>query len=810
MRILFVLLLLTSMSCFSQNSDSFHIVGTVYDSSDLSPINNVAVVLMQKNDTVEIEFTDSNGIFIFDNLYREDYKVFFSHFAYYKYLKRLSLTSSINDLNVFLESSSFNLNTVEIISSSKKKSRMVGSFSKLGSREMKQISPIGTQEILSYLPGVNSFSDDGIGQSRISIGIRGINPRRSSRTLILEDGIPVQPALYVYSNMYYNPPVERIEEIELVKGGSSIEFGPHTMGGVINYKTKRPSDSLNGKLAVTAGSYSYLSSILEIGGFGNEVFKPEFQFIYKKGDGFRQNNDFTQYNGTFKLLVNPNKKRRIYINLNANNEVSNATYTGLTEYSFDSNYQFNPKNNDMFYVNRYSASAIQQKIISKKWEENTKLYFNYFSRDWWREYDMFVSEQDYLNNNIIEIDVQNTVGIDDLIRVGNGLSNFGILRDFAVAGIDQQYLYKHRINDTIFGSLKIGARFHFERFKDNAANGDSPTARTGSYYRANNYETYAYSFFIKEELNIGDFLLVPGIRAELFEQEMVNLINNNRYDDAIIFEVLPGIGFNYKINKLDFFGGIHKGMTPPSNGTLLTLNFGNTAGTDFENLNLESETSINSEFGIRTNQKNFSFEITGFNISIQNMIAAARGTQFTNLDRVSSKGLELFSNIYTSNYISWLPDFFIGYTYLETEIHDGILRFSALSDTIIPDVSGNELPYAPNHNLIVGLSLNIKSKFSFMINHQYVSRSYSDYENIEYIHNRGDTGPIPSYWLLNSTISYNPSNKVSFSISGKNLLDRKYIGSRIHSNPRQRNASSSSGIIPGLGRQIFANLTFKF
>ena len=32
--------------------------------------------------------------------------------------------------------------------------------------------------MLEYVPGVNGFSDDGIGNSRISVGIRGINPRK--------------------------------------------------------------------------------------------------------------------------------------------------------------------------------------------------------------------------------------------------------------------------------------------------------------------------------------------------------------------------------------------------------------------------------------------------------------------------------------------------------------------------------------------------------------------------------------------------------------------------------------------------------
>lgn len=799
-----------SLINFSQDSLSFKINGTVLDPIAKVCIENATIILNFNDQKIKSTRTNKDGYFVIKDIKSGDYELQIGH---YDYNTRNIDFSLIDDkfFNVLLDQSSFLLNTFEVIGNFKENQRkLTGTGTKIENKKIQKIAPIGTQELLEFVPGINGFSDDGIGNSRISVGIRGLNPRRSSRVLVLEDGIPVQPALYIYSNMYYNPPVERIDNIEIIKGSSSIEFGPQTMGGVINYRTKRPRDIFGGRLNINTGNNGYFSSLIEFGGFGNSKWRPEVQFIYKRGNGFRENNDFEQYNGTLKIQYNPNEKRKIYLNLNANSETSNATYTGLTEHSFENNYRFNPKENDMFYIDRYSANLIQQLNINSSWESTTKGYFNYFKRNWWREYDVFTSADDYSDGNFTEIPLENTANVSDLIRVGGGEANFGILRTFSVAGIDHQYLWKHKINDTIYGSLKIGARFHFERFKDHAGNGDSPNARTGTYYRANNYETYAHSYFIREEFQVGNFLIAPGIRFELFEQEMVNLLNNNRYDDAITFEILPGIGFNYKLNKMNFFGGIHRGMTPPSNGTLLTLDFGNTSGTDFEAIDLKSETSITTEFGARTEQKYFSLEATLFYLSIKDMISAARGTQFTNLDNVTSTGLEFGTNINFSAIASYLPDFFMSYTYLETEINNGILRFSALSDTIVPNVSGNELPYAPKHNLIIGLSLNYKSKVFFMINHRYVSKCFSDFENINFTYNRGDTGPIPAYWLLNSSLGFKFNSKLDITLSGKNLLDKKYIGSRLHSNPRQKGASSSSGIIPGMGRQVNICLSLKF
>ena len=288
----------------------------------------------------------------------------------------------------------------------------------------------------------------------------------------------------------------------------------------------------------------------------------------------------------------PSDKRRIYVNINANYEKSNATYTGLTEYSFATNPRFNPKNNDEFTVQRYGLNIIQQRELKSNWEENTKVYFNYFDRDWWREHDMFASASDYEDGSYNEIPLAETANVTDLIRVGNGQTNFGILRTFMVAGVDHQYLWKHNIGDSVKGSLNLGARVHFERFLDNAGTGDAPDARSGTYYRANNYETYAYSFFAREEFDFGDFKLSPGFRIECFEQEMVNRLNGNQLNDATTLTFLPGLGFNYKLKSSNFFGGIHRGMTPPSNGTLLMLNFGETDDSSFEDLQLKSETTV--------------------------------------------------------------------------------------------------------------------------------------------------------------------------------------------------------------------------
>ena len=81
----------------------------------------------------------------------------------------------------------------------------------------------------------------------------------------------------------------------------------------------------------------YKSVFTEFGGSKNAKLKPEIQLLLKSGDGFRQNNSFEQVNSTLKLNYIQSANKNLYLKVNFNYENSNATYTGLTEWSFKNN-----------------------------------------------------------------------------------------------------------------------------------------------------------------------------------------------------------------------------------------------------------------------------------------------------------------------------------------------------------------------------------------------------------------------------------------------------------------------------------------
>src|SRR5688572_3208855 len=130
--------------------------------------------------------------------------------------------------------------------------------------------PVTSTEALRKIAGVNVRDEEGLGL-RPNVGIRGLNPTRSSKVLLLEDGIPLTYAPYGDNASYYHPPIERFEGAEVLKGSGQILYGPQTVGGVINYVTPNPPTDWSGALTVVGGNRDYFNGHINYGGTWKET-----------------------------------------------------------------------------------------------------------------------------------------------------------------------------------------------------------------------------------------------------------------------------------------------------------------------------------------------------------------------------------------------------------------------------------------------------------------------------------------------------------------------------------------------------------
>ena len=105
-----------------------------------------------------------------------------------------------------------------------------GSVFLIQKEELAESNPMDANEVLRRVPGITLREDSGPVGMRLNIGIRGLNPDRSRKVLMMEDGIPIALAPYGEPEMYYSPPIDRMRRVEVLKGSGQIVHGPQTVG----------------------------------------------------------------------------------------------------------------------------------------------------------------------------------------------------------------------------------------------------------------------------------------------------------------------------------------------------------------------------------------------------------------------------------------------------------------------------------------------------------------------------------------------------------------------------------------------------
>ena len=124
----------------------------------------------------------------------------------------------------------------------------------LSFEELTEYISIDVNRSLNRISGINLYEEDGFGL-RPNISIRGTSPERSSKIVIMEDGIPIAPAPYSASSAYYFPSIGRMQAVEVLKGSSQIQYGPYTTGGAINFVTTEIPDKSKVKLETNIGNF---------------------------------------------------------------------------------------------------------------------------------------------------------------------------------------------------------------------------------------------------------------------------------------------------------------------------------------------------------------------------------------------------------------------------------------------------------------------------------------------------------------------------------------------------------------------------
>jgi len=464
--------------------------------------------------------------------------------------------------------------------------RYQGSNTIVSQKEILQTAPIGTEEVLKKVAGVNISGEMGI-SNRLNAGIRGSYPRRAASLLLLEDGTPIAPAPYLAPEAYYNPPSDRLDGIEIIKGADILAYGSNTVYGVINYITKRPPSKPTLGVNLTAGENGYNSQYLTYGGTWDKI-GAELQLLNKGFGGFQENSASSIFNTTAKMFAEFGKKSSVYIKLNYHQEKSKATYSALTPFSFDLDPSQNPFDADDLNTRRYAVDVIHKYKLGNFFILSSKVYAHQFTRDWWRQENTLVKAsavRAYLGDEIY-FDRYNylegkTFGTNNYVRVGKAANSKESTRArnrlFKVVGIQETINYKWRTTKAE-NNLEIAVKWHFESFKNQELKNDSSRfSRSGIMDKDEKYDLYALSSYIKHTTIYNNkFSFTPLIRLELVDMRKYNMLQiaqSSENDGSRFFgskhnvftSLLPGINLGYQFfNRLNLYAGVYKGYTAPT------------------------------------------------------------------------------------------------------------------------------------------------------------------------------------------------------------------------------------------------------
>lgn len=650
-----------------------------------------------------------------------------------------------------------------------------GSASFISPKKINSLQPLSGNEAFRTVPGLHVVEEEGMGL-RANIGIRGLDPDRSSKVLILEDGIPVALNPYGEPQLYYTPTIDRMESIEVLKGSGQILFGPQTIGGVINYITPDPPKESQGRLKIGGGQGGYFSGLLT---YGNTIGNTGFQVNYlrKQADEIGSTK-FRLNDLSGKLSIQLSSKSKLGIKLGFYDETSNSTYVGITQPMYDQGGQdfvvLAP--DDKLDVRRVSTSISHE----YKWNNKLKLKTTAFAyttvRNWQRQ-DFSYSP----TSNMTGVVWGDTTISNGAIymRDQNGHRN----RQFEVAGIEPRITTRYNMG-SINNRLDGGIRFMYERAFEQRVNGTKADAESGTLKNdeirtGNSISAYAQNRF---EIN-QSFSITAGLRTELYNYER-NVLRTNEIDTSIISDdftaqLIPGIGVDYSLNNnLVFFGGIHRGYAPPRVKDAISNNG--------EVYNLEPELSWNSELGFRSNfDDKLKLELTGFYMDFSNQIipisesSGGSGSGVVNGGSTIHAGIEMGFDFNFGKF--FIPESYTlslsgNATYVKSYYNED--RFKEVSGESI-NIKDNRTPYSPE--VLISGTLLFNSPFGLSINFTgtYVGDQFTDELNTVEPSNNGRIGLLSSYYTINGGIQYNIKKiKTTLSISVKNMTDNRYIATR--------------------------------
>ena len=140
------------------------------------------------------------------------------------------------------------------------------------------IASNNARQIYAQISGLNIYQNDDAG-IQLNIGGRGLDPNRTSNFNTRQNGYDISADVLGYPESYYSPPAEAIDEIQIIRGAASLQYGTQ-FGGLINFVLKEPPNKkIDAVIRNTIGSNNQYTNFTSIGGKKNKFSFPYLFFV---------------------------------------------------------------------------------------------------------------------------------------------------------------------------------------------------------------------------------------------------------------------------------------------------------------------------------------------------------------------------------------------------------------------------------------------------------------------------------------------------------------------------------------------------
>ena len=632
-----------------------------------------------------------------------------------------------------------------------------GSVILIDRTQIEQVQPLSTEDVLRRVPGINIKGEE---ETSIvaNFGIRGLSAGES-KSLLLEDGVPVAPGLFIGNDRYFNTRIQRVESVEVLKGSASLRYGPSTIGGVVNYITKTPDDGV--QLSARAGSFNMREMTVEAG--AKNQSEDAFAGVVAtkaSSDGF-MDKGYDMSDVMVKAGLAISDKQKVGVKFSYHENEANISYRGLLLADYLNGERYNPAPDDWYLTDRTALDLNHEVILGNNAKLNTLLYWSDITRDYWR-YDV---------NTAASNAAGRWVYADTL--TGNN-------RSFERLGIESRLSFDQQLFGYAAAS-EVGLRLMEEESNDTRIRATRAADRSGNNDRHIVDSATSVAGYAQSRIQLTDELAVtPGLRIESYEQKRVILTDNNNSAKTTNTELLPGVGLTYELTaQAQLYGGVYRAFSPASNGVALD---------GLTDQQLDGERSVNYELGLRGTAGAANYEVSAFYMNFANQVVTGNSdpnlsqsnagkTEHTGMEFLL--GYELGGGFRVDTNATWVPT---------SEFKSGVN-------------AGNRIPYAPK--VLANLALSYTGEaLSVALTAHHRGEQYADPTNIVDIPANAAGGIwgglLPAYTVYDLMAQYSVFDGFTVYGSVKNLADKQYI-----SGLRQ-------GIYVGPERSFEAGFRYRF